>query len=161
MLHPDDRERVVTADFGDGTLDIEYRMRGRGGAWIWVWELEVVVPDSPGSQGICVDITALRHAREALEAARAQLSAVVNAAPLILFATDPEGTITLSEGKALENLGLAPGQMVGRSILGDGHSRRDPGPRAARAGRRVVRDATARSATARTTARGARWTTAS
>ena len=122
MLHPDDRERVVTADFGDGTLDIEYRMRGRDGAWLWIWELEVVVPDAAGSSGICVDITTLRQTREALEAARAQISAVVNTAPLILFAADRDGTITLSEGKALENLGLRPGQMVGQSLLGSGHS---------------------------------------
>ena len=121
MLHPEDRERVVTADFGDGTLDIEYRMRGRDG-WLWIWELEVVVPDAPGSSGICVDITALRQTREALEAARAQISAVVNTAPLILFAADRDGTITLSEGKALENVGLKPGQMVGQSLLGPEHS---------------------------------------
>jgi diguanylate cyclase (GGDEF)-like protein/PAS domain S-box-containing protein len=117
MLHPDDRERVVTADFGEGTLDIEYRMKGRDGAWIWVWEVEVKVPGQTGSQGICLDITPLREAREELEAAQARLTAVVNAAPLALFATDPEGTITLSEGKALEALGLKPGQMVGMNIL--------------------------------------------
>ena len=117
MLHPDDRERVITADFGDGTLDIEYRMKGRDDTWIWIWELEVKVPGQPGSQGICLDITPLHEAREELEAAKARLTAVVNAAPVILFATDPDGTITLSEGKALESLGLAPGQMVGRSIF--------------------------------------------
>jgi diguanylate cyclase (GGDEF)-like protein/PAS domain S-box-containing protein len=117
MLHPDDRARVVSADFGDGSLDIEYRMQGRDGAWIWIWELEVKIPGQTGSQGICLDITALRQARDELEAAQARLTAVVNAAPVILFATDPEGTITLSEGKALETLGLAPGQMVGQSIL--------------------------------------------
>jgi diguanylate cyclase (GGDEF)-like protein/PAS domain S-box-containing protein len=117
MLHPDDRDRVVAAEFGGGTLDIEYRMRGRDGAWLWIWEHEVKVPGQAGSQGICIDITALRETREALEAARAQLSAVVNHAPVILFATDPQGIITLSEGKALESLGLRPGEMVGRSVL--------------------------------------------
>jgi diguanylate cyclase (GGDEF)-like protein/PAS domain S-box-containing protein len=117
MLHPDDRERVIATDFGDGTLDIEYRMKGRDGAWIWVWELEVKVPGEPGSQGICLDITALREARDELEAAQSRLQAVVNAAPVILFATDPEGTITLSEGKALELLGLEPGEMVGKDIV--------------------------------------------
>src|SRR5215211_6301024 len=117
MLHPDDRERVVSSDFGDGTLDIEYRMKGRDGAWLWIWEHEVKVPGQVGSQGICVDISTLRETQNALEAARAQLSAVVNHAPVILFAADRHGRITLSEGKALESLGLAPGEMVGRSIL--------------------------------------------
>ena len=138
MLHPDDRERVVTADFGDGTLDIEYRMRGRDG-WLWIWELEVVVPDALGSSGICVDITALRQTREALEAARAQISAVVNTAPLILFAADPDGTITLSEGKALENVGPEAGPD-GRAVPARARAqRRDPAAGAPRAGRGVVR----------------------
>ena len=117
MLHPDDRERVVSADFGGRALDIEYRMRGRDGTWLWVWEHEVKVEGQTGSQGICIDITALRETREALEAARSQLSAVVNAAPVILFATDADGTITLSEGQALRSLGLEPGEMVGQSIF--------------------------------------------
>ena len=115
-LHPDDRDRVLAAEFGTGTMDIEYRMEGRDGAWIWVWEIEAQVPGQSGSQGICMDITALREAREELEAAQARLTAVVNAAPVILFAADAEGTITLSEGKALGSLGLAPGEMLGRSI---------------------------------------------
>src|SRR5215211_5446742 len=117
MLHPEDRDRVVNADFGGGTLDIEYRMRRRDGTWLWIWEHEVKVPGQIGSQGICVDISTLRETQDALEAARAQLTAVVNHAPVILFATDPHGTITLSEGKALESLGLSPGEMVGRSVL--------------------------------------------
>jgi len=116
MLHPDDRDRVVAADGSGEALDIEYRMRGRDG-WLWIWEVEVRIPGQDSSQGVCLDITALREVREALEAAQAQLTTVVNTAPVILFATDPEGTITLSEGKALESLGLRPGQLVGQSIV--------------------------------------------
>ena len=52
MLHPDDHDRVVSADFGGGTLDLEYRMRGRDGKWLWIWEHEVKVPGQGGSQGI-------------------------------------------------------------------------------------------------------------
>jgi diguanylate cyclase (GGDEF)-like protein/PAS domain S-box-containing protein len=117
MLHPDDRQRVIDADFGDGTLDIEYRMRGRDGTWLRVWEHEVKVPGQTGSQGICFDITSLRQAEDELEETRAQLSVVVSHAPVILFAADRDGVITLSEGKALETLGLKPGEMVGHSML--------------------------------------------
>ena len=70
-----------------------------------------------GSQGVALDITALHEAREALGATRARLGAVVSAAPVILFATDPEGIITLSEGKGLASIGVAPGELVGRSIF--------------------------------------------
>ena len=117
MLHPDDRERVLTVERHGEPLDIEYRMKGRDGAWLWVWEQEVRVAGTSGSQGICVDITALRQVREALEATRARLGAVVNSAAVILFATDPDGIITLSEGKALQSLGQEPGATVGQSIF--------------------------------------------
>jgi PAS domain S-box-containing protein len=70
MIHPDDRERVLSADFGNGSLDVEYRMYSRDGEWRWIWEKEVRVPGQTGSQGVCVDITALREARAELDAAR-------------------------------------------------------------------------------------------
>jgi PAS domain-containing protein len=58
MLHPDDRERVESAA---APIDLGYRMRGRDG-WIWVWEREVSSEGADGTLGICLDITALRHA---------------------------------------------------------------------------------------------------
>jgi diguanylate cyclase (GGDEF)-like protein/PAS domain S-box-containing protein len=115
LLHPDDREHVEAALALGGPLDIEYRMRGHGGNWIWIWEQEV--PTATGSQGVCVDITALHNTRTALETTRARLRATINAAPLILLATDADGVITLSEGKGLESLGLEPGEVVGRSLF--------------------------------------------
>ena len=38
-------------------------------------------------------------------------------APVILFAMDSSGVITLSEGKGLETFGVKPGELVGRSIF--------------------------------------------
>ena len=116
-VHPDDLERVKRAVDSGGLLDVEYRMAGRGGTWRRVWEQGVSRPGDDGSQGVVLDITALREAQDALQATQDRLSVMVNAAPVILFATDPAGTITVSEGKALEGLGLAPGEMVGTSIF--------------------------------------------
>jgi PAS domain-containing protein len=90
-------------------------MRGKRG-WICVREREVNRNSEEGSLGICLDITALRAAQDALDTARKQLGAVANAAPVILFATDAEGRITLSEGKGLESLGRRPGQMPAGDI---------------------------------------------
>lgn len=53
--------------------------------------------------------TALRQSEE-------RLRTVISAAPIILFALDPDGTFTFSEGKGLESLGLKSGQAVGQSI---------------------------------------------
>lgn len=45
------------------------------------------------------------------------LMAVVRNAPIVLFAVDPDGVFTLSEGRALDALGLEPGEVVGKSIF--------------------------------------------
>lgn len=45
------------------------------------------------------------------------LMAVVRNAPIVLFAVDPEGRFTLSEGRGLDALGLKPGEIVGKSIF--------------------------------------------
>jgi len=46
-----------------------------------------------------------------------RLRTVVSNAPVILYALDREGTLTLAEGKGLEALGLKPGEVVGRTIF--------------------------------------------
>jgi PAS domain S-box-containing protein len=46
-----------------------------------------------------------------------RLRAVIEHAPIIVFATDRDGVFTLSEGRGLTSLGLAPGQVVGQSAF--------------------------------------------
>ncbi len=53
----------------------------------------------------------------ALSAVQQQLKVVLDHAPLMLFATDAQGTVTLSEGRGLTLVGLQPGEVVGRSAL--------------------------------------------
>ncbi|HWG90284.1 MAG TPA: PAS domain-containing protein, partial [Candidatus Thermoplasmatota archaeon] len=72
----------------------------------------------PGEDGYSLffrDITARKKSEEALRASEGRLRALVTTAPVILFMLDPEGSFTLSEGKALEALGLSPGEVVGKS----------------------------------------------
>jgi len=49
------------------------------------------------------------------------LQSVVSNAPVIIWAYDVEGVITLSDGKGLEAMGVAPGELVGQSVLGVFH----------------------------------------
>ena len=59
-----------------------------------------------------------RRARaEALADQGRHLQAVVDRAPLVLYALDADGVFTLSEGRGLEALGLAPGQIVGQNVF--------------------------------------------
>ncbi len=46
----------------------------------------------------------------------AQLRAIIDHAPMVLWMLDTRGTFTLSEGRGLEVLGLRPGEVVGRTI---------------------------------------------
>ncbi len=57
-----------------------------------------------------------RHlAESALWESETRLHTVVTQAPIILYATDRNGTVTLLEGKGLERLGQQPGKVVGQS----------------------------------------------
>ena len=46
-----------------------------------------------------------------------RLRNVIGNAPVILFALDRSGMLTLSEGKGLDAFGLKPGQLGGQSIF--------------------------------------------
>jgi diguanylate cyclase (GGDEF)-like protein/PAS domain S-box-containing protein len=58
-----------------------------------------------------------RRTKEVLQRNEASYRGVVASLPVALFAVDPEGVFTLSEGNGLEALGLEPDQVVGRSIF--------------------------------------------
>ena len=47
---------------------------------------------------------------------RAQLHSVIGSMPIVLWAVDSAGIVTLSEGQGLMSLGLVPGQLVGLSV---------------------------------------------
>ena len=64
-------------------------------------------------------VSAQLEARDHIERLRereAHLGAVMDAAPVILYAFDRDGTVTLSEGQGLGTLGLEPGEAVGSSV---------------------------------------------
>ncbi|HYM79909.1 MAG TPA: PAS domain-containing protein [Candidatus Limnocylindria bacterium] len=63
------------------------------------------------------DITERRRAERALASTEERLRTVTVNAPIILFAVDREGTITLSEGRGLDAMGLTPGANVGKSAF--------------------------------------------
>ena len=56
-----------------------------------------------------------RTAESDLRDTEQRLRALVEHAPIVLFAVDRDGIFTLSEGRGLEMLGLKPGEAVGQS----------------------------------------------
>lgn len=89
------------------------------------------------------DITARKTMAEALREREARLRAVLESAPVILYAADAQGTVTLSEGTGLAALGLKPGEAVGRSVyeFSGGNPEIEANTRRALAGEAVSYDA--------------------
>jgi PAS domain S-box-containing protein len=63
-----------------------------------------------------IDITAEVGAISRRKQVEEQLGFAVHHAPVVLWSTDRHGIITLSEGSALERMGLKSGQLVGQSL---------------------------------------------
>ncbi len=74
-----------------------------------------------GWRWILRDITECQRALNS----EALLRSVVENSPIIVYALDKEGVITLSEGKGLEAVGRKPGQTVGKSVFDLSHSHPD------------------------------------
>ena len=123
-VHPDDRNWAVefclkaTAQKHDH--DFEYRMIAADGRTVWLRDLVTVMveADRPTKlRGVMVDITKRKLAEEQLTKTEERLRSVIGNTPVILFALDRSGVITLSEGKGLDTFGVKPGELVGRSIF--------------------------------------------
>ena len=67
--------------------------------------------------GSGIDVTERKRAEAEAQRSAALLRTVVTGAPVVMFALDREGVFKLSEGRALEKLGVRPGQLVGASSL--------------------------------------------
>jgi two-component system cell cycle sensor histidine kinase/response regulator CckA len=128
LVHPDDlpgvREALQRAVGGREPVRIEYRARHRDGSWRQRDVVGINRFDDPALGALIVnyrDTSVVSMAEAALvERERwtaEQLRAVISAVPIVLWAVDQHGIVTLSEGSLLRDIGLEPGQVVGRSIF--------------------------------------------
>ena len=108
MVHPDDRVRVVgdaaTALQAAGAFETEYRVVDDAGAVRWLIGRGRTMCDQDGAVvrviGTVTDITDSRRVENALRETEHRLHALVSNAPIVLFAFDADGRITLAEGTA-------------------------------------------------------------
>ena len=93
----------------------EYRLRV--GETERVQEARVVATEHDGCVCLVRNITEHKQMEQALRTSEERYRTVVSNAPIVLFALDASGVITLSEGRGLQAMGLTPGQLVGRSAF--------------------------------------------
>ncbi|HTD51916.1 MAG TPA: PAS domain S-box protein, partial [Thermoanaerobaculia bacterium] len=125
LLHPEDSERVLAAVERSLATGVpfaeEYRIRHRDGSYLrWHAHGRVIFDrDAKPAKfvGVITDVTEKRRTEEALKQSDERLRALVNSAPLVLFATDRDGVFVQAEGKGLEALAWKPGEAVGKSAF--------------------------------------------
>jgi PAS domain S-box-containing protein len=128
LVHPDDvpgvREAFQRAVGERQPVRIEYRARHKDGSWRQRDVVGINRLAGPTVAGVVVNYrdTSVASVAEAalLERERwtaEQLRAVISAVPIVLWAIDRDGIVTLSEGSLLRDIGLEPGQVVGQSIF--------------------------------------------
>ena len=109
MVHPDDRERVLSdgAAVAERTasFESEFRVLAADGSVRWLIGRGRGMRDESGQLvrviGTITDVTDRRRVEDALRAIEERLRTVVANAPIVLFAFDASGHITLAEGAGL------------------------------------------------------------
>ena len=125
QLHPEDREMVLSQEqnlLSEGDrYRVEYRLLARDGHEVWVRDEATYVREQKTGKlvmrGLLLDITERKQAEEELHKTQERLHSTLSTAPLILFALDAAGVFTFSAGKGLQELGLRPGEVVGKSVF--------------------------------------------
>ena len=117
VTHPDDRDSDVQS-FDRQTTEperryaVEKRLIRKDGRIIWVAVTSSVVRDAAGRfrYGIRVmrDITARRHAQEALRASERRFRELIEALPAAVYTTDAAGRITFYNQAVVELAGRRP-----------------------------------------------------
>ena len=122
-VHPDDRDRARAFSREQSRLghehNFEYRMIRKDGGVVWVRDLTTVEQRDGqvvGLRGVLIDVSDRKAAERDIQDIQQRLTTVVSAAPVVVWAVDRTGVVTLSEGHGLEDLGLRPGEVVGRSV---------------------------------------------
>ena len=124
LIHRDDRAYVaksVQQCIDDGKpWQLRYRIVAKDGAIKWVCDYGWIYGDQSNGviyrEGFIADITEAKSSEDELSDYEARLHTVLGNLPVILEVVDAKGIYTLSDGKGLARIGLAPGQLVGQSL---------------------------------------------
>jgi PAS domain S-box-containing protein len=121
-LHPDDRARVFAAwreaVAADRPFHAEYRFRRADGAVTWVQGEAIADRAADGALcghiGTITDITARKHAEDALRASEARYRSLYSQTPAMMHSIDRAGRLLTVSDRWLEVLGYERAEVIGR-----------------------------------------------
>ncbi len=118
-LHPDDRERVLTAireAIDQQHYSIEYRTMAADGRMVWVENIATLVCDRDGAprywHGVLLDVSARKQAEDM----QRQLAAIVAHSHDAIIGTELGGKVTSWNRGAEEQFGYTATEMIGQPI---------------------------------------------
>ncbi|MBE3144395.1 MAG: PAS domain S-box protein, partial [Planctomycetes bacterium] len=122
LLHPDDRNRVmaeITSSHQTGKpFNSEYRMLAKNGHIVWMRDNAKIFRDERGNplylQGVMYDITAGKHAEEALRESEEKYRGLADRSFDMIFMTDARGFIKYLSPACKRIFGYKPEEMVGK-----------------------------------------------
>jgi PAS domain S-box-containing protein len=123
-IHPDDLEKFIISwrhcVSNKSAFSMEYRLRCHLNQYKWFLAKAVPVLDDQGNFykwfGTLTDIDENKQNQSAIKEVKEQLENIIQNSPIIIWSVDPQGIITLSQGKGLKSLGLKQGELVGKSV---------------------------------------------
>jgi PAS domain S-box-containing protein len=122
LLHPDDRPRAYTAwrtaVEGLAPYDLEYRVRRHDGAYEWFRVIGRAIRDSRGQIvrwfGVAMNIEQLKKTERSLAARHAEMEALIDTMPAMVFVKDAQLRYVHVNRAAAEALGMTPAQIKGK-----------------------------------------------
>lgn len=100
------------------SYSIEKRNVRKDGSIVWVNLTAIRFKDNNNREfhlGAIFDLSVRKLSEQQLKSSEELLRSVITNAPISIFATDEKGIFTLHEGKAIERVGMKPGDNVGAS----------------------------------------------
>ena len=121
-IHPDFKESIQKAIEDEEKSDnfsIEYRIKTKEGKWIWLHNTfmhKTKIGDEIIIEGYATDITATKNAEIALKESKAQMQALLNAIPDMMFVQNAEGVYIDYHTPNTEDLYAPPEAFIGKQI---------------------------------------------